>query len=147
MKQKSTSIELTWDEVRDATHYLVYYAKDGKWIITSSFLDKNTYKITGLKAGTKYTYAVKAYKRTESEIKRAHTFIKGTYMTAPALPSIAKTGRGYTSLKLNWKAGAGTTGYRVFIEKGGKWTQLVKATKAKTYTVKGLKSGQKYRPT
>ena len=110
----------------------------------NKYADINKYKITGLKAGTKYTFAVKAYKMTESEIKRAKTFTKGTFMTAPALPSITKISRGYTSLKLNWKAGAGTTGYRVYIKKNGKWVQLIKATKAKTYTVKGLSAGKKY---
>ncbi|MGN0633270.1 MAG: transglutaminase domain-containing protein [Oscillospiraceae bacterium] len=64
----ATSIRINWEKVDGASGYRVYrYDAAAKGYIKVKTLygeDTNTYKATGLTAGTKYTYKVKAFKKT-----------------------------------------------------------------------------------
>jgi len=138
---KSTAIKLTWKVVEGATGYKVYVKENDKWKVLKSFTSKNAYLVTDLAPGKKYTFAIKAYK----EDIAAETFQKQVLQTAPGKTTVIKIGRGYTSLKLTWSAVAGATGYRVYQEKDGKWIQVQKAQKGKTFTKKGLKENKSYK--
>ena len=138
---KSTSIKLSWEAVEGADAYRVYVANNGAWKVLTKSTDKTTFTATGLTAGKKYTFAVKAFKDGVA----AKTFTKATLQTAPGTTSAIKVGRGYTSIKLTWNKVSGATGYRVYQAKSGKWVQVRKSGTTNTYTVKGLKAGKSYK--
>lgn len=57
------SISLKWKSVKNASGYGIYSVKNGKYTLVKK-TDAASYKITGLKSNTKYTYAVRAYIKT-----------------------------------------------------------------------------------
>ena len=61
-------ITLSWNEVSGATVYKVYYkVGNGSWKLYKTVAKPTTYNFANLKSGTKYTFAVRAY-RTVSGI-------------------------------------------------------------------------------
>jgi fibronectin type 3 domain-containing protein len=138
---KSTSIKLSWEAVEGADAYRVYVANNGAWKVLKSSTDKTTFTATGLTAGKKYTFAVKAFANGVAAPK----FAKQALQTAPGTTGTIKVGRGYTSIKLTWNKVSGATGYRVYQAVNGEWKQVRKSGTATTQTVKGLKAGKSYK--
>ena len=64
----ATSVRINWEMIEGASGYRVYrYDAAAKTYVKVKTLygeDTTTYKATGLTAGTKYTYKVKAFKKT-----------------------------------------------------------------------------------
>ncbi len=58
---KTGRVTLTWDKVDGATKYAVYQYKDGKYKALTTKLTKTTAAIKGLKSGSTYRFAVRAY--------------------------------------------------------------------------------------
>lgn len=55
------SVTLKWDKVSGATKYKVCYKNGSKYTVLTSDCKTTTYEATGLKAGKKYEFVVRAY--------------------------------------------------------------------------------------
>lgn len=114
----STSITLKWDKQPLATGYAIYqYNTETKKYdyLKSVSGTKNTYKRSGLTAGTAYDFKIKAmikledgtvYKGALSNAYRAYT--------SPAAPTVKSVKSADTKvITVNWKQTKGATGYEV----------------------------------
>lgn len=143
-----TSVKLTWTKQTGITGYKVYKYANSKYTLVKTIAKAatNTYTISGLKAGTTYTYVVTAYKKVGSVIYES---AKGSIKiaTLPKAPTL--TGKaGTKSVVLTWKKITGATGYVVYMStsKSGSYKKVSTITKAATVkaTIKNLTSKKKY---
>ncbi|MBQ1967375.1 MAG: fibronectin type III domain-containing protein, partial [Clostridia bacterium] len=146
---KQTYIDLKWSTVKGADGYRIYVkTSSGGWKKLATVKGKTTYRVKDLKAGTNYTFAVKAFSKAadgETTIW-ATEFAEQAFKTLPGKTSklTAKTNK--NAVKLTWKEVKGAEGYRVYVKtaKGGwKTVATVKGGKV-TYTVKELKANTTY---
>lgn len=144
-------IQVKWSKVDEATGYEVIRtdAKGNKH--TKTFANNSTvsWKNTGLKTGTKYTYKVRAYKTLEdgTKIYSAYTGVKSE-TPALAKPAISKLTAASKAVTVKWGKVAGANGYKVYrsTAKNGKYTCVKTITKGGTVSWKntGLKKGKTY---
>lgn len=119
----ASSLTLSWNKVTGAKGYVVEYTANGKKI--SKTVSSNTLKVTGLSAGTAYSFKVKA--------------VSGSHSGAAAVLSVATkparvTGlklkeRTSTSLTLTWNKVTGAKKYEVQMLRNGKWVTVASVTK------------------
>lgn len=142
-KYNAGAIKLAWSKLKGADGYVVYRMVNGKWKRISTTTDIN-YLDKGLKAGTGYKYAVRAYKKVDGKNIYSCTYPTLTASTAPAAVKFTVTA-GKKQATLKWSAVTGATGYIVYYKTSanGSWTKLA-ATKGKSYTKTGLTSGKTY---
>ncbi|MCD7796655.1 MAG: fibronectin type III domain-containing protein [Clostridiales bacterium] len=138
MKSRTTtSIKITWNEIVDAEKYIIYVYNTSsesykeKARVSSS---KNTYKITGLKAGTTYKFKVAAVKDgvTGTKSNKLKAATKAKKVTVKSAKSSAKK-----RITVKWKTTA-CTGYEI------QWSTTKKFTSnRKTVTVSGKSKSSK----
>ena len=135
----TTSINLKWSKSAGATGYRVYRydTSKKKWVTVKSSTTSTSFKVTGLKAGTLYTFSVKPY------YKKGDTVIWGESKrwetaTQPKTPTVKATA-GVKSATLTWDKVSGATGYVIYYstETNGTYKKIG-STKSNTYTVKNL---------
>ena len=144
----ASAITLAWNKSAGATGYALEQYKGGKWtqIAKTSSNATVTYTVNGLKADTRYTFRVRAYKTAAGKT------IYSEYARLAAKTRIAKvatfTGSAVSAsaVKLDWRKNDKATGYVIEQYKGGKWTVLAttKNNTTLTFTVKGLAKGTTY---
>lgn len=155
-------INVKWKKTSGATHYIVYYKKEGtkKWTkIKTLDNSKNSYTHTSSKkypivVGQKYTYTVKAY---NTKAKKAGSYNKKglTVYTKPAMVKNIKAAYKDGIVTLTWDKAAGADKYLVYRKDNGKWKMLAlknslsyedvayKKGEVNTYMVRGYYSGKK----
>lgn len=155
-------INVKWKKVSGATHYIVYYKKEGtkKWTkIKTLDNSKSSYTHTSSKkypivVGQKYTYTVKAY---NTKTKKAGSYNKKglTVYTKPAMVKNIKVTYKGGIVTLTWDKAAGADKYLVYRKDNGKWKMLAlknslsyedatyKKGAVNTYMVRGYYSGKK----
>lgn len=124
-------INVKWKKTSGATHYIVYYKKEGtkKWTkIKTLDNSKSSYTHTSSKkypivVGQKYTYTVKAY---NTKTKKAGYFNKKglTTYTKPAMVKNVKASYKDGIVTLTWNKAAGADKYLVYRKDNGKWKML-----------------------
>lgn len=139
----SNAITLKWNSVKNATGYTVYRKLDGKWksikVTTST-----SFKVTGLSAGTKYNFAIKAYRKENNKTIWASSYTTISTATRPSLPSkVTASSREINYITLSWTKSTGATGYRIYRYVDKKWKEI-KTTTATSYKVTGLSTGTEY---
>ena len=139
------TIQLSFDEVSNATHYQIYRldTKKNKWLkyqLTTS----NTVEFTGVKTGVKYSYRVRAvvdlgdeqliYGKSSST-KSATTQLSGSItLKLEALNN--------QKFKLSWNKIKGATRYIVYRKKdGGTYQKVLTLGDVNTYTSSKMKKG------
>lgn len=134
----ATTISLSWSKVSGAESYQVRQYKDGKWK-TLTTTKKTSYKISKLKAGTKYKFSVRAVagKSTYGGSKELSAY---TLLATPKSVKVKSTTT--TTAKLSWSKVSKASSYEVYAYLGGKWKK-VGTTKKTSITVKELPSGKK----
>ena len=111
------TIQLNWDAVEGATYYQIYRlnTQTGKWIKFKTSTT-NSYKVTGVKTGVKYSYRVIANKELadgaivagkSSSTKSATALLQGE-------PVLTMKANGKTKFDLSWTKVAGATRYLVY---------------------------------
>ncbi|MBQ6163275.1 MAG: fibronectin type III domain-containing protein [Clostridia bacterium] len=140
-----TGMTLTWTKVAGADGYYVFRKTgSGSYTTLKKIVgaDTLTYTDTTAVSGTKYTYAVRAYKSTT---KGAYTAKSMTRLSAvkPTLTNIA------SGIYVKWTKVTGATGYYVYRKAGSGSYSLVKkitdtATVTFTDTAVKDKNGVKY---
>lgn len=155
-------INVKWKKTSGATHYIVYYKKEGtkKWTkIKTLDNSKSSYTHTSSKkypivVGQKYTYTVKAYNK---KTKKAGFYNKKglTAYTKPAMVKNIKAAYKDGIVTLTWNKAAGADKYLVYRKDNGKWKMLAlknslsyedaayKKGEVNTYMVRGYYSGKK----
>ena len=155
-------INVKWKKTSGATHYIVYYKKEGtkKWTkIKTLDNSKSSYTHTSSKkypivVGQKYTYTVKAYNK---KTKKSGPYNKKglTAYTKPAMVKNIKAAYKDGIVTLTWDKAAGADKYLVYRKDNGKWKMLAlknslsyedaayKKGEVNTYMVRGYYSGKK----
>ncbi len=134
----ASTMTLSWSKVTNADKYQVRQYSGGKWK-TLATTKKTSYKISKLKAGTKYKFSVRAVvgKSTYGSAKEVSAY---TLLPTPSKVKVASTAT--TSAKLSWSKVSGASSYEVYAYIGKKWTK-VGSTKKTSITVKELPAGTK----
>lgn len=155
-------INVKWKKTSGATHYIVYYKKEGtkKWTkIKTLDNSKSSYTHTSSKkypivVGQKYIYTVKAY---NTKTKKAGYYNKKglTAYTKPAMVKNIKAAYKDGIVTLTWDKAAGADKYLVYRKDNGKWKMLAlknslsyedaayKKGEVNTYMVRSYYSGKK----
>ncbi len=116
----ASAIKLTWNKLPGAESYNIY---NGTTLVKSN-VTATSYDVTGLKAGTKYTFKVEGVSGTT---KSAQASVDG--MTLPAkVTGLSATSPSGTSVKLTWTAVTGAQGYYVQQYKSSKWQTVQTVT-------------------
>ncbi len=141
----STAITLQWNKNTSATGYEVQQYKNKKWTTIRKVSSNSTVtlSVSGLKAGTNYSFRIRAYK-TIGKNTQYSGYTNYTAMTLPANMSGFKaktTAKNYVTL--GWSKNASASGYELQQMKNNKWVTIYKPTKntVVSYTVKNLKAG------
>lgn len=142
---KSNSVTLKWSAVKDAKGYRVFVKnkQSGKWEIAVRTTGRKTETtVEGLEQGTKYTFAVRAY-RNDGKIIWAPKYKSVAAVTKPGVTDEVLSDSERSAVELSWSKVQGATGYRIYVRRDGKWKAL-KTTTSTAYTVPSLKAGQEY---
>ena len=155
-------INVKWKKTSGATHYIVYYKKEGtkKWTkIKTLDNSKSSYTHTSSKkypivVGQKYTYTVKAY-NTKTKKSGSYNNKGLTAYTKPAMVKNIKAAYKDGIVTLTWDKAAGADKYLVYRKDNGKWKMLAlknslsyedaayEKGEVNTYMVRGYYSGKK----
>lgn len=142
--QNTSAIKLSWNACEGATGYRIYYKSGNTWKICLNATTATTHTFTGLKAGSKFTFAVRPYIITDSGVAwSGYTTYTASTLPATVSSKVSSTSKG--KLTLNWNAVAGADGYQVWYKTGNGAYKLYNTySKAGTLNFAGLKSGTKY---
>ena len=143
--KSSSSIELKWNKVNNATAYRIDRRKsteDDYKTITKS-CEKPYYTDKGLSAGSVYYYRVYALNNS-TESKRSTTYKAYTAPSKPVIASINKDSD--TQLTISWNKVSGATKYKLVYRRGDveKYEIIDAKLTGTSYTHKNLKSGSRY---
>ena len=145
-KAYTSTIKLSWDEIRGAKEYTVYRKASGesKWTKLTT-TTKLYYKDTNVKNNKTYYYRVKAVNgKTVSSYKT----VKCSFLKTPSITSINNTGYGQ---KITWDKISGADGYKIYVkmEDESSWTLLktVKGASKTSYKNDSLRYGFIYQYT
>ena len=145
-KAYTSTIKLSWDEIRGAKEYTVYRKASGesKWTKLTT-TTKLYYKDTNVKNNKTYYYRVKAVNgKTVSSYKT----VKCSFLKTPSITSINNTGYGQ---KITWDKVSGADGYKIYVkmEDESSWTLLktVKGASKTSYKNDSLRYGFIYQYT
>lgn len=140
---EASSVKLSWPASTGVTCYRIYYKSGNAWKVAVSTTSKTTHSFTKLKAGTKYTFAVRPYVKNGSAVIWSNYTQVETAVKAVA-PSKITSQQNASAIKLSWTASAGATGYRIYYKSGNAWKVAVSTTSAISHTFSGLKAGAKF---
>ena len=142
----SGGIKISWSKCTGADGYYVYRKGDGvtswKRIATIKKNSTVSWSDTNVKAGTEYTYTVKAYSGNYTGSYNSGKTMKR--LDQPTL-KVANTSGG---IKISWSKCTGADGYYVYRKGGGvtSWTKvaIIKKNSTVSWTDKDVKAGTKY---
>ena len=139
------SITVKWNTVSDADGYQVYRkVNSGKWKVVKNTTG-TSYKDKNVKAGYKYSYTVKAYKKVNGKKVYSGYNKKGLSGKLNTVVSLSVKNK---TVFISWKKTTGATGYYIYRSgsKNGKFSKIKTITSGKTlkYTDKKVKTGNTY---
>ena len=139
------SVKLVWSALSGVDGYIVQTLDNGKWkkVRIIKGRTKTSAKITGLKAGTKYTYRVQSF-----TVKNGKRYAKDyceaiDVTTRPTSVSKFNVTVSGNDLILSWNRNKKVSGYQLQMYKNGKWLvyETYSSNKHTETTVKGLEAG------
>ena len=137
-------IKLSWDKTETADGYRVYIKIDGKYKVLTT-TEKTSFTVSPLKSDTKYTFAVKAYRKVNGKTLWGKA-TKKTVTTLSGKPASFSAKESYYTVDLSWREVKGAEGYKVYVynAKKKKYVTLKSVTSNK-YTAENLNSGTTYK--
>ncbi len=147
---KKTQITLTWNAIPGVGGYRIYKYNEttGKYAYLKQLVGSltNTYTDTGLTAGNRYRYRVRAYVNVNNANQYGKYSVK--YKTSTRLKKAKLTVKaGTKKVALSWKTIYGASGYRIYMSTdGSSFTKIkdVKSGKKTSYTKTGLTKNKTY---
>ncbi len=146
-----TAIRLYWNK-QNCAGYEVYMVVNGSWkLMGTAAGTADNYRVSGLAAGTKYTFVMRAfnYNPDGSKVYSAYSdyytaTTKSNTVSAPAQVKITKGGRAKTAIRIYWDA-VKCDGYEVYVNKNGSWLFAGTASASATnFRVEGLSQSTAY---
>ena len=142
------SITLSWNRNTTATGYKIEQYKGGKWVQIAVVNSNSTtsYKVTGLKTATTYSFRIRAFK-VLGNVTAHSGYTKYNTLTSPTnVTSLKASKRTSGTVTLGWSKNSTATGYKIEQYKGGKWVQIAQISSNNTayYTVAKLKRNTSY---
>ena len=142
------SVTLSWNRNTTATGYKIEQYKGGKWVQVAVVNSNSTtsYKVTGLKTATAYSFRIRAYK-VLGNVTAHSGYTKYNTLTSPTNVTLLKASKRTSStVTLGWSKNSTATGYKIEQYKGGKWVQIAQISSNNTayYTVAKLKRNTSY---
>ena len=142
----SAGIVFKWKKAASASGYKIYRGTGNskKWVNIATVSGSNTLVYTdgSVKAGTTYTYTVRAYKGSvlSAYNKNGSQIVR---LTAPA--QYKPSSKAFGKLTVRWKKAAGASGYQIqyAASRSMRGARTV-STSALTRTLSGLKKGSTY---
>lgn len=143
--QTADSVTLTWDSVKNETGYRVYRKTSDGWNKIADTTGTK-YTVTGLKTGTKYTFAVKSYAKKNGKTIWAPYNTPVSTATRPSPIKKLEVSRNVTTATLTWNKVPGATGYRVYRYNPTteSWTTVVSKTTETKAKIQNLKGATQY---
>ncbi len=141
----ASAIKLTWNKVSGASGYVIYQAKNGKWVKIKT-TTSTSYTVSKLQSGTSYKFAVKAYKTVSGKNCYSPKYPTVSSSTNPATVKFTLTA-GSKKATVKWSKVTGATGYKIYYKtsKNGSWKSLKTVNnKTTSYTKSGLAKGKTY---
>ena len=132
------SIQLTWDDVPQASTYIVErYTSDGEWIEVAS-TNETSYLANGLKTGKVYTYRIKT---TLDEVIYS-TEVQATPMLSGEV-ALTITNQDEDQFNLSWTSVEGATRYIIYRKNNDDAYKkiLTLGKDVRTYTTKAMAEG------
>ena len=144
------ALRINWTENADADGYIIEMYQNGNWARVGKIASNSTttFRKSGLKAGTIYTFRVKAYKMSGSTAVYSDYSSTVTARTNPSVITGAKLGgRAADALRINWAKNTSADGYIVEMYQSNKWVRVGKITNNSTTTFRksGLKASTVYK--
>ena len=142
------ALRIAWNKSTTAAGYIIEQKSGNTWKRVGKIVGNTTteYRISGLKAGTAYTFRVRGYK-TVSGKSLYSTGAQCTYRTDPsAIKGFTLKGRAADALRIGWTKNTSADGYIIEQLINGKWTRIKKITDENVteYRIAGLKEDTKY---
>ena len=141
----SSSVSLKWDKNANASGYEIEQYKGGKWTQIAKINNSSTvsYNVSGLIAGTAYSFRLKAYRDNLSSDYVTLNVNTKPYTTT-GMKCVAKTS---SEIKLQWDKNTSADGYMIDVYDGTKWKPIKTFTSnANTsFDIKGLKASLTYK--
>ena len=141
----SSSVSLKWDKNANASGYEIEQYKGGKWTQIAKINNNSTvsYNVSGLMAGTAYSFRLKAYRDNLSSDYVTLNVNTKPYTTT-GMKCAAKTS---SDIKLQWDKNTSADGYMIDVYDGTKWKSIKTFTSnANTsFDIKGLKASLTYK--
>ncbi|MGN0447565.1 MAG: leucine-rich repeat protein [Acutalibacteraceae bacterium] len=143
--QNTSAVKLTWSAVKGANIYRVYQKNGSKWKALGN-VAKLDGTIKNLKAGTKYTFAVKAGVKNGSNVAWSNAYKTIDTATKPATVTAKASSPSKGKINLSWNSVSGSEGYQVWYKNGNGSYKLYKTVGAgvRSMSFSNLKSGRKY---
>ena len=142
---RQTSIKLMWNEVSNATGYRIYQKTSDGWKTVEKEVTKTAYRVSGLTAGKKYTFAVRPYIKTDdTTVYGEYDAYKGATKTEAVTTKLYKNEGG--SITIGCKDISGADAYRLYYKKDGakSYKLYKKYPKNQKITIDNLQGGSKY---
>lgn len=143
----TTSANLSWDAVADATAYRVQYKLDAAtdWTDWSPDPTATTVTVTGLTAGSTYDLRVKAMGNGTTQADSNYTAEETVILVQLAAPAnVTSPGQTATSVDLAWDAVTNATSYGVEWSPAGAGTWTDQGAATNSATVSGLTASTSY---
>ena len=141
----SSSVSLKWDKNANASGYEIEQYKGGKWTQIAKINNSSTvsYNVSGLMAGTAYSFRLKAYRDNLSSDYVTLNVNTKPYTTT-GMKCAAKTS---SEIKLQWDKNTSADGYMIDVYDDTKWKSIKTFTSnANTsFDIKGLKASLTYK--
>ncbi len=142
------ALRIAWTKSTSADGYIIEMKSGSTWTRVGKITKNSTveFRKAGLKAGTAYSFRVKAYKMSgKTALYGGNTTISAR--TNPsAVSGLKLKGRSGDALRISWTKNTSADGYIIEMKSGNSWTRVGKITKNSTVEFKKskLKAGTVY---
>ncbi|MBQ8790372.1 MAG: fibronectin type III domain-containing protein, partial [Ruminiclostridium sp.] len=149
--RSSTALRLKWTKNAAVDGYVIEQKIGGEWVQIADIDNYATteYKVTGLKASTKYSFRMKAYAITKYGDKTYSTYTDVLAKTTnpSAISGLTVKSKSQTAIRLAWNKNTSADGYLIEQYKDGKWVQIadVNSNATTEYKVTGLAGATTYK--
>ncbi|MGN0448715.1 MAG: leucine-rich repeat protein [Acutalibacteraceae bacterium] len=143
--QTTSAVTLKWNAVPNATGYKIYQKTSKGWQSLGNVTGTSK-TVSGLTAGTKYTFAVKAFAVKNGKTIWSDVYTTINTATKAVKPAKVTSTQNENSIKLTWTKSTGATGYRIYYRTSTKadWKVGKSSTTATSHTFSNLKPNQAF---